>query len=182
MQLHYPNTFQILLVEDNPADVYLLSESLREAAVPPQLHVTANGEQALEFLCRQGDHANAPRPHLILLDLNLPRKSGHEVLEELKHNALLHNIPVIVLSSSANERDIARAYDLHANCYIQKPSDLDSFLHVVHAIEDFWGRIAQLPPADASIPQNTGRELHQLEENAERIHAQLPESLTYLAP
>lgn len=144
----YPSTFHILLVEDNPADVNLLSECLREAAVPHQLHVTANGEEALEFLCRQGDYVNAPRPHLILLDLNLPRKSGHEVLEELKCDALLHNIPVIVLSSSANECDVGRAYDLHANCYIQKPFELDSFVRVIHAIQDFWVRIAQLPPPE----------------------------------
>src|SRR4029450_425941 len=170
MQLsRYPSSFHILLVEDNPADVNLLRESLRQASVTHQLHVTANGEDALEFLCRRGDHANAPRPQLILLDLNLPGKSGHELLEELKLDALLHNIPVIVLSPSASERDVGRAYDLHANCYIQKPSDLDSFLHVVHAIEDFWGRIAQLPPPDAGIQQNSGKELHTPEQNVEEF-------------
>lgn len=144
----YTGIFHILLVEDNPGDLRLLREAFRDAKVPHQLHVATDGQEALDFLHKRDHHADAPQPHLILLDLNLPKMSGHEVLENLKRDAVLHNIPVIVLSSSADGRDIGRAYELHANCYIQKPSDLASFVQIMRLIEDFWMRIVQLPGQD----------------------------------
>jgi len=137
---------EVLLVEDNPGDVRLTREALKEGKVRNHLHVAADGVEALAFLRREGPHGDAPRPDLILLDLNLPRKSGREVLEEIKADPSLRLIPVVILSSSEAEQDILRAYDLHANCYVTKPVDLDRFITVVKSIEDFWFTIVKLPP------------------------------------
>lgn len=136
---------EILLVEDNPGDVRLTQEALREAKVRNQLHVVEDGVQAMEFLRRTGPYADAPRPDLILLDLNLPRKDGREVLEEIKQDRSLMRIPVVVLTTSRAEEDILRSYDLHANCYVTKPVDLDQFITIVKSIEDFWLTIVKLP-------------------------------------
>ncbi|HEX3607672.1 MAG TPA: response regulator [Candidatus Dormibacteraeota bacterium] len=136
----------ILLVEDNPGDVRLTLEALREGRITNQLHVARNGEEAMDFVRRQGEHADAPRPDLILLDLNLPRKDGREVLEELKNDPDLHRIPVIVLTTSSAEQDILRSYDLHANCFISKPIGYDDFITVVRSLENFWLRVVCLPP------------------------------------
>jgi CheY-like chemotaxis protein len=137
----------ILLVEDNPGDVRLTVEALKEAKVRNELHVATDGVEALAFLRRQGRYAKAVRPHLILLDLNLPRKNGREVLAEIKEDPDLRRIPVVILTTSQAESDIVSAYDLHANCYITKPVDLDQFLTVVKAIEDFWLTLVRLPAA-----------------------------------
>ncbi len=137
---------EVLLVEDNPGDVRLTREALKEGKIRNNLHVARDGVEALAFLRRQGEHAGAPRPDLILLDLNLPRKDGREVLTEIKDDASLRQIPVVILTSSQAEEDILRAYDLHANCYISKPVDLDQFINVVRSIEDFWFTVVKLPP------------------------------------
>ena len=136
---------EILLVEDSPADVRLTVEALRDAKVRNHLHVAPDGIEALKFLRREGAHVNAPRPDLILLDLNLPRKDGREVLEEVKADPMLRRIPVVVLTTSEAEQDILRSYDLHANCYIRKPVDLDQFITIVRSIEEFWLTIVKLP-------------------------------------
>ena len=138
---------EILLVEDNPGDVRLTREALKEGKIHVHLSVASDGEQALAFLRRQGPHAAAPRPDLILLDLNLPRKGGREVLAEIKADAPLRRIPVVVLTSSQAEQDILASYDLNANCYITKPVDLDQFLGVVKSIEHFWLQVVKLPAA-----------------------------------
>ncbi len=137
---------EILLVEDNPGDVRLTQEALKEGKVINNLHVAMDGVEALAFLRREGEYANAPRPDVILLDLNLPRKDGREVLAEVKVDENLRRIPVVVLTVSKAEEDILRTYDLHANCYITKPIDLDQFIKVVKAIENFWLTIVKLPP------------------------------------
>lgn len=136
---------EILLVEDNPGDVRLTREALKEGKVRNNLYNAPDGVEALRFLRREGEHAGAVCPDLILLDLNLPRKDGREVLEEIKADPDLRHIPVVVLTSSEAEQDIVRAYDLHANCYVTKPVDLDQFIHVVRSIEDFWFTIVKLP-------------------------------------
>lgn len=136
---------EILLVEDNPGDVRLTREALKEAKVRNQLHVVDDGVKALEFLRRQPDYATAPRPDLILLDLNLPKKDGREVLAEIKADPELRTIPVVVLTTSQAEEDILRSYNLHANCYVPKPVDLERFLQIVRSIEDFWLTIVKLP-------------------------------------
>ena len=136
----------ILLVEDNPGDVRLTREALREAKFQNELYVAEDGVEAIAFLRRQGKYAGAVRPDLILLDLNLPRKDGREVLAEIKEDADLKRIPVVVLTTSQAEADIVRAYNLHANCYINKPVDIEQFLTVVKSIEDFWLAIVKLPP------------------------------------
>ncbi|HEX8362851.1 MAG TPA: response regulator [Longimicrobium sp.] len=136
---------EVLLVEDNPGDVRLTREALKEGKVHNNLHVAPDGVEALAFLRREGAYADAVRPDLILLDLNLPRKGGREVLEEVKSDPSLRHIPVVILTSSQAEQDIARAYDLHANCYITKPVDLDQFITVVKSIEDFWFTVVKLP-------------------------------------
>jgi chemotaxis family two-component system response regulator Rcp1 len=142
---------EILLVEDSPGDVRLTREALRDAKVSNNLHVVRDGVEALAFLRRQGDQfAECPRPDLILLDLNLPRKSGHEVLEEIKADGALRRIPVVILTTSQAEQDVLRTYDLHANCYITKPVDLDQFIAVVRSIEDFWLTIVRLPSDQVS--------------------------------
>jgi CheY-like chemotaxis protein len=136
---------QILLVEDNPGDVGLTLEALKEATLPNKLTVVKNGADALSLLRRQGQHAGAARPDLILLDLNLPKKDGRKVLAEIKGDANLKRIPVVVLTTSEDEQDVLESYNLHANCYIVKPLDLDRFITVVKSIEDFWLRIVVLP-------------------------------------
>ena len=136
----------ILLVEDNPGDVRLAREALKDAKVLNELHVVTDGVEALDFLRRQGEHRGAVRPDLILLDLNLPKKDGREVLAEIKEDVDLRRIPVVVLTISKAEEDIFKTYDLHANCYITKPVDLDQFMEVLKAVEDFWLVIVKLPP------------------------------------
>jgi CheY-like chemotaxis protein len=139
---------EILLVEDNPGDVRLMQESLREGKIRVRLSVAADGEEALAWLRREGAHQAAPRPDLILLDLNLPRKDGREVLAEIKADEHLRRIPVVVLTSSQAEKDIIASYDLRANCYVTKPVDLDQFMGVVRSIEDFWLTVVTLPPGE----------------------------------
>jgi CheY-like chemotaxis protein len=141
----HDDAIEILLVEDNPGDVLLTREALRDSKMRNRLHVAADGVEALAFLRREGRHAGAPAPDLILLDLNLPRKDGREVLAEVKADPALRHIPVVILTSSQAEQDIARAYDLHANCYVTKPVDLDQFLTIVRSIEQFWFTIVKLP-------------------------------------
>jgi two-component system, chemotaxis family, response regulator Rcp1 len=136
---------QILLVEDSPGDVRLTQEVLRDAKIANDLYVVGDGEAAMAFLRGEGEHASSPRPDLILLDLNLPRKDGREVLAELKEDPALHAIPVIVLTTSAAEGDVLRSYELSVNCYITKPIDLDEFIRVVRSIECFWLSIVRLP-------------------------------------
>jgi len=137
---------EILLVEDNPADVRLTVESLKEGKVCNILHVVEDGEEALAFLHKKGKYADKPHPDIILLDINLPKKSGLEVLSEIKGDDMLKRIPVVVLSASKAEEDIHRSYGLHANCYISKPVDLDQFIHVIKTINNFWFSIVKLPP------------------------------------
>ncbi len=136
---------EILLVEDNVGDFRLTQEALREGKVYNNLHWVKDGLDALDFLRRRGTHALAPRPDLILLDLNLPKKDGREVLAEIKADHELQTIPVVVLTTSQAEEDILRSYHLHANCYVTKPVDLDKFIHVVQSIDRFWLTIATLP-------------------------------------
>ena len=136
---------ELLLVEDSEPDVRLTREALHEAKVKNRLWVVEDGVEALDFLKRQGRYADAPRPDLILLDLNLPRKDGRQVLQEIKNDESLKRIPVVILTTSKNEEDVLRAYDLHANCYITKPVDFNRFMEVVKSIEDFWLTIVRLP-------------------------------------
>ena len=136
---------EILLVEDNPGDARLTTEALKEAKVRNKLNHIDDGEEALAFLRRQGKYAGAQRPDLILLDLNLPRKDGREVLAEIKADACLKRIPVVILTTSQADEDILRAYNLNANCYVSKPVDLEQFIKVVRTINDFWLTIVKLP-------------------------------------
>jgi two-component system, chemotaxis family, response regulator Rcp1 len=136
---------ELLLVEDSEPDVRLTKEALHEAKVKNSLSVVEDGVEAMEFLHRQGRHADAPRPDLILLDLNLPRKDGRQVLKEIKADDSLKRIPVVILTTSKNEEDVLRAYDLHANCYITKPVDFNRFMEVVKSVEDFWLTVVRLP-------------------------------------
>ena len=135
----------VLLVEDNPGDVRLTTEALREGKIPHHLHVVSDGIEAMAFLRREGPYADAPRPDLILLDLNLPKKDGREVLAEIKADENLKRIPVVVLTTSQAEEDILRTYELHANCYVTKPVDLQQFIAVIRAIEEYWLATARLP-------------------------------------
>ena len=137
---------EILLVEDNPGDARLTREALCDAKIHNRLHTVADGIEALKFLRREGDFAQSPRPDLILLDLNLPKKSGREVLAEIKADPVLRAIPVVVLTTSQSEEDIIRSYDLHANCFITKPVDFAQFAAIVNRIEEFWFSIVRLPP------------------------------------
>lgn len=141
-----PTPIEILLVEDNPGDVDLACEALESGKVRNTLHVVGDGEAAMAFLRAQGQYVGAPRPDLVLLDLNLPKKDGRQVLAEIKADRSLRAIPVVILSTSKAEEDILKTYDLHANCYITKPIDLHQFIKVVQAIEDFWFTIVKLPP------------------------------------
>ena len=147
--MNYSSEFKpvdILLVEDNPADVRLTEEALKDAKVSNNLAVVGDGVEAMKFLQHQTPYVDSPRPDLILLDLNLPRKDGREVLAELKNDEELRRIPVVILTTSQAEEDILKTYDLHANCYITKPVDLDQFIKVVRSIENFWLTVVKLPP------------------------------------
>ena len=136
---------EILLVEDNPGDYRLTKEALREGKVYNNLHWAQDGVDAVDFLKRRGKHADAPRPDIILLDLNLPKKDGREVLSEIKGDEELRTIPVVILTTSQAEEDVLRSYDLHANCYVTKPVDLEKFITVIQSIDRFWLTIATLP-------------------------------------
>ncbi len=138
----------ILLVEDNPGDVRLTKEALRDAKVLNQIHVAKDGVEAMEFLNREGSFKEAPAPDLILLDLNLPRKDGREVLADIKKDPRLKRIPVVVLTTSKSDEDIVKSYNLHANCYITKPVDLNRFIEIIHSLEEFWFSIVKLPPKE----------------------------------
>ncbi len=146
MQGPHCRPIEILLVEDNPGDVRLTREALKEGKVRNNMYVATDGEEALTFLRRQGRACRGRRPDLILLDLNLPKKNGREVLEEIKADPELKRIPVVVLTVSKAEQDVLKSYDLHANCYITKPVDLDQFIEVVKSVEDFWLTVVMLPP------------------------------------
>ena len=136
---------EILLVEDNPGDVRLTQEALKEHKIVNHLYLAKDGVEAIDFLRREGEYADAVRPDLILLDLNLPKKDGREVLMEIKKDEELRRIPVVVLTTSRAEEDIIRTYDCHANCYITKPVDFEQFINVVKSIEDFWLSVVKLP-------------------------------------
>ncbi|MBI5162586.1 MAG: response regulator [Magnetospirillum sp.] len=141
-----PDVFDILLVEDNPGDARLAQEALKEGRMNSRLKVVVDGVEAMAYLRREGAFAGAPRPHMVLLDLNLPRKDGRQVLAEMKADTELRRIPVVVLTTSQADQDIMRSYDLHANCYITKPVDLDRFIAVVRSIEEYWCSVVTLPP------------------------------------
>jgi CheY-like chemotaxis protein len=135
----------ILMVEDNPGDARLTREALKESKVCNNLHHVRDGVEAMEFLRKEGEYGDAPTPDIILLDLNLPRKDGRQVLAELKASPRLKHIPVVVLTTSEAEQDIVKSYELHANCYITKPVDLDKFVEIIRGIENFWLSIVKLP-------------------------------------
>lgn len=143
-----PKSIEILLVEDSPTDVLIAREALAEARIINTIHVTEDGVEAMQFLRREGNYANAVRPDLILLDLNLPRKNGREVLAEIKSDELLKSIPVVVLTTSEAEEDVLRSYDLHANCYVVKPVGFENFVNAVRSISDFWFNIVTLPTGE----------------------------------
>lgn len=136
---------EILLVEDNPGDVDLTIEALEEAKLRNNVHVARDGVEAMAFLLKEGDHADAPRPDLVLLDLNMPRKDGREVLREMKEHADLKRIPVVVLTTSEAEQDVLDAYDYSANAYIVKPVDFEQFFRTIRSLEDFWLTVVRLP-------------------------------------
>ena len=140
-----PRSIEILLVEDNPGDARLTIEAMREAKLSNRLHVVEDGVEAMQFLRREGRFGDAPRPDLILLDLNLPKKDGREVLAEIKSEPLLKRIPVVVLTTSRAEEDVLRTYDLHANCFVTKPVDLEQFMKIVKQIDEFWFKLVTLP-------------------------------------
>lgn len=137
---------EILMVEDNPSDVRLTIEAFKDAKVLNNMSVATDGEDALKFLKREGPYKDAPRPDLILLDLNLPKMNGKEVLGEIKRDPDLKRIPVVVLTTSDNEQDVRKAYDLHVNAYVRKPVDLDQFIKIVEAVEGFWLSVVKFPP------------------------------------
>ncbi|MEZ0271131.1 MAG: response regulator [Methylophilaceae bacterium] len=136
---------EFLLAEDNPGDVRLTKEALRESKISNNLNVVPDGVEAMAFLRRTGNYANAPRPDVILLDLNLPKKDGREVLAEVKADPNLRLIPVVIITSSEAEQDVLKTYELHANCYVTKPVDLEQFIKVIQSIETFWLTIVTLP-------------------------------------
>jgi two-component system, chemotaxis family, response regulator Rcp1 len=138
---------ELLLVEDSPGDVRLTREALKDAKIANNLHVVTDGEAALDFLHKRGAHENVPTPDLVLLDLNLPRMDGRQVLAQVKAHPTLRRIPICVVTTSQAERDIVQSYDLHANCYVSKPVDMDQFVTVVRSIQDFWFTIVKLPPS-----------------------------------
>ena len=141
-----PDPIEVLLVEDDPGDVLLIREAFEDNKVRNRLHVVADGVEALAFLRREGEHAGAPQPDLVLLDLNLPRKDGREVLAEVKGDDALQHIPVVVLTTSKAEEDVLRSYKLHANAYVTKPVDFDRFIDVVRQIDEFFVTVVKLPP------------------------------------
>jgi CheY-like chemotaxis protein len=140
-----PDPIEVLLVEDDPGDVLLIREAFQDNKVANRLHVVEDGVEALEFMRRQGRHAEAPRPDLVLLDLNLPRKDGREVLAEVKEDGELRSIPIVVLTTSQAEEDVLRSYELHANAYVTKPVDFDRFIGVVRQIDQFFVSVVKLP-------------------------------------
>ena len=140
-----PRPVHILLVEDSEEDAMLAQEALIDAKVAAQLHVVRDGEAAMAFVRQEGEFADAPTPHLVLLDLNLPRKHGHEVVSEIKADPDLRQLPVVVLTTSSSDRDILRAYDEHANAYVRKPVNFDQLVQILHAIDVFWFDIVTLP-------------------------------------
>ena len=142
------HAIEILLVEDNPGDVRLTREALKEAKVRNSLSVASDGVEAMAFLRREGIYSMAPRPDIVLLDLNLPKKDGRQVLTEVKADPELRRIPVVILTTSKAEEDIIKTYDLHANCFVTKPVDFDQFVKVVQSIEQFWLFIVTLPSPD----------------------------------
>ena len=144
-ELSQARPIEILLIEDSPTDAELCIEALRHAKVSNHLHHVEDGVEAMQFLRREGPYPQAPRPALIMLDLNLPRKDGREVLAELKQDANLKTIPIVVLTTSRAEQDVLRSYELHANCYITKPVDFQQFLSVIESIEQFWLTVVALP-------------------------------------
>jgi two-component system, chemotaxis family, response regulator Rcp1 len=146
MHYDFGRPIEILLVEDNPGDVRLTLEALNEAKIKNNLHIAKDGVVAFEFLKRENEYSDVPQPDLILLDLNLPRKDGRELLSDIKKDKNLRRIPVVVLTTSKAEEDILKTYELYANCYITKPVDLDQFIKIIGAIEDFWLTIVKLPP------------------------------------
>ncbi|MBD3168929.1 MAG: response regulator [candidate division Zixibacteria bacterium] len=146
MKINVGKAIDILMVEDNPDDVTLTTEALKETKIAVNLNVVENGIQAMQYLKKEDKYIDAVRPDLILLDLNLPKMDGREVLSELKSSKSIRNIPVVVLTTSMAEEDIAQAYELQANCYITKPIDLNQFEKVVRSIEEFWFTIVKLPP------------------------------------
>jgi two-component system, chemotaxis family, response regulator Rcp1 len=148
MNPHYSEPIEILLVEDSPADAGLTVEALKTAKIANNLSIAEDGEEAMDFLYRRGKHAKAPRPDLILLDLNLPRKDGREVLREIKTDPSLKRIPVVVLTTSKDERDVMGSYEAFANCYITKPVGFEQFMSVVQSVEGFWLAVVTLPPDD----------------------------------
>jgi len=141
----FMHPIEILLVEDNPGDARLAFEALKDSKLKNNLYLATDGVEAMDFLRKNGKFSNSPRPDLILLDLNLPRKDGREVLAEIKNDESLKRIPVVILTISKAEEDIIKSYNLHANCYVTKPLDLDQFMLVVRSIEDFWLSIVKLP-------------------------------------
>lgn len=138
-------TFEILLVEDNPGDSRLVIEAFRDSETLNNLHTVDDGEEAMSFLLQEGKYADAPRPDLILLDLNLPKKDGREVLAEIKGDSELRRIPVVIMTMSSAEEDILNTYNLHVNSYITKPVDLDNFMNMFKSVEEFWLRVVKLP-------------------------------------
>ncbi len=148
MTRHNGRAVEILLVEDNPGDVRLTREAFREGKIRNNLYVAEDGVEGMAFLRREGKYADAVRPDIILLDLNLPKKNGIDVLAEIKTDEELKRIPVVILTTSVAEQDVLRSYDQHANCYIVKPVDLEQFLRVIQTIEDFWVTIVKLPRPD----------------------------------
>ena len=139
------NITNILLVEDNPADARLIVEVFKDTNVKNRIHVVKDGVEAMDFLNKENEYIDAPKPHIILLDLNLPRKDGREVLKEVKMDEDLKSIPIVILTTSSAGEDVIKTYNNHANCYITKPVDFDQFLMVINAIEDFWLRVVELP-------------------------------------
>ena len=139
------SSVEILLVEDNPGDVRLIREALKDGRILNNINVATDGMEAMALLRREGKHVDAPAPDLILLDLNLPKKDGREVLAEIKADSKLRRIPVVILTTSSAEEDIIKTYDLHANCYVTKPVGLEQFIRVIQSIEDFWLNVVKLP-------------------------------------
>jgi CheY-like chemotaxis protein len=145
-----PDSIDILIVEDNPGDARLIKEVLNDNKVYNSLYIVNDGVEAMNFLHNQGEYQNTPRPDIIILDLNLPKRDGREVLAEIKADEELRHIPVVIMTISQAEEDILKTYKLHANCYITKPIDLNEFIKVVKSIEDFWFSIVKLPPKNVN--------------------------------
>jgi len=144
--MQYYKKIDVLLVEDNPGDVRLTQEALREGKVAVNLNVARDGIEAVDFLYRRGKFEDAPRPELILLDLNLPRRNGREVLSQIKTDPDLRSIPIVVMTTSSADQDVETAYSLNANCFMTKPLELEDYMNMIHSIEDFWFTQATLPP------------------------------------